>query len=694
MLSKTAISCLGRIGVSSWQGLQCRLSSTSTTPHTGVVCEVLSLQLESGQAVQACVTLTQLNSSGGTQAAQVAWQALQPMLKGAKPTFVLVQSSANHQTASAATRLVHAQLKALSGSSKVIPSVVGFTTRPWTPAGNTMAAAKLTDGLWKLQRHLRITAVALQDIESASFHAVSESFPVIPKLQEALTSRPPHVILLPHPSFDFEKLSSLIERLESGFQDVEVLGVVPLPPLPDQDLPAAKKQLESFRSEAGVILAEANAADDLAAPLAVAAAEAENLTLNQLEGATPEEAVSSGQEEAAVFREDTSFMQGVVGLTLMPSSTTTRVPHADLAALACLVFGSDKLYGFFLSNNLKRHVYMPQEQQSSIAPPSQEDPFTTSLLTEADLAQFTTKPKLTTPSPSQSPLSDSSSPSPVAGEIGAPLLQTPTQLPVFAVDSVLWPNQIMMLRVFEPRYRRLVKCCQETNGCFALACYGVGISAMFDRVHTEEDASNSVTIRGGRRFLVQEGSARVVPGTFGLTVVEPTYIYDKDIDSPEVAALAAQAADLLTRAHAAAVEDAANSQRGNVTSDEEAPEDAASRWREGVLEDAGASSSFASVFNLDTKARQSSSATVAAVRQEWSPAASQELSFLLGSALPVPPTMRRRWLKMTSLVRRLTQQVELLREPRPRVILGGILQGLPNDSRFHELLYTSDISST
>lgn len=89
-------------------------------------------------------------------------------------------------------------------------------------------------------------------------------------------------------------------------------------------------------------------------------------------------------------------------------------------------------------------------------------------------------------------------------------------------------SEVFMLcvcRVFEPRYRRLVKCCQETNGCFALACYGVGISAMFDRVHTEEDASNSVTIRGGRRFLVKEGSARVVPGTFGLTVVEPTYIY-------------------------------------------------------------------------------------------------------------------------------------------------------------------------
>lgn len=229
---------------------------------------------------------------------------------------------------------------------------------------------------------------------------------------------------------------------------------------------------------------------------------------------------------------------------------------------------------------------MPQEQQSSIAPPSQEDTSTTPLLTEADLAQFTTKPKLTTPSSPQSPLSHySESPAsslalknqdpvqspqpdspdaqaaplvdaqtaavqtstslaisadsphqmkedqanaqqqtlahaeaktqaqaqaqgtapapdwqsgptdadpvstfgtitaagsqtaldpvsllsgdsvlksqewqaacvvpeglvlqPVVGEIGAPLLQTPTQLPVFAVDSVLWPNQIMMLR--------------------------------------------------------------------------------------------------------------------------------------------------------------------------------------------------------------------------------------------------------
>lgn len=36
-------------------------------------------------------------------------------------------------------------------------------------------------------------------------------------LQEALTLRPPHVILLPHPSFDFEQLSTLIERLEVGY---------------------------------------------------------------------------------------------------------------------------------------------------------------------------------------------------------------------------------------------------------------------------------------------------------------------------------------------------------------------------------------------------------------------------------------------------------------------------------------------
>ena len=33
-------------------------------------------------------------------------------------------------------------------------------------------------------------------------------------MQEALTVRPPHVLLLPHPSFDADKLSILIERLE------------------------------------------------------------------------------------------------------------------------------------------------------------------------------------------------------------------------------------------------------------------------------------------------------------------------------------------------------------------------------------------------------------------------------------------------------------------------------------------------
>ena len=48
---------------------------------------------------------------------------------------------------------------------------------------------------------------------------------------------------------------------------------------------------------------------------------------------------------------------------------------------------------------------------------------------------------------------------------------------------------------------------------------------MFDReMHQDNDSSKSVTIRDGQPFLVQEGSAKVVPGTFGLTDVEPSYI--------------------------------------------------------------------------------------------------------------------------------------------------------------------------
>ena len=59
------------------------------------------------------------------------------------------------------------------------------------------------------------------------------------------------------------------------------------------------------------------------------------------------------------------------------------------------------------------------------------------------------------------------------------------------------------------------------------------------------------------------------------------------------------------------------------TDEEEQAEDAASRWREGVLEDGGASSSFASAFNLASSSRQSSAPSVATGRKRWSPAASQ-----------------------------------------------------------------------
>ncbi|KAL3142140.1 hypothetical protein ABBQ32_004757 [Trebouxia sp. C0010 RCD-2024] len=319
-----ASALIARLGCSwlHWSPCSSRWASSAPSPSTATVRQILSLQLGSGQAVQACVTFTQLDSKGGTQAAQAAWQALSSVLKGAKPTFVTIQTSANHQAASAASRLLHAQLK-----------------------GDTMAAARLTEGMWRAQRHLRVTAFALKDTECAMFHAVSESFPVIPQLQEALTVRPPHVLLLPHPSFDADKLSSLISRLESGFQGSQVFGVVPVPPLPEPDISTAKRQLQAFQAEATSILEEANIADELSAPLAVAAAEAANLTLGPLE----EEGVSGRQEEAALFMGDTAFMQGAVGLTLMPSTPTSTIPLSDLAGIACLVLGTDKLYGFFLS---------------------------------------------------------------------------------------------------------------------------------------------------------------------------------------------------------------------------------------------------------------------------------------------------------------------------------------------------------
>lgn len=55
--------------------------------------------------------------------------------------------------------------------------------------------------------------------------------------------------------------------------------------------------------------------------------------------------------------EDTAFMQGAVGLTLMPSHPSTSLPLSDLAQMARLVLGSDKLFGFFLSVRLSGAIH-------------------------------------------------------------------------------------------------------------------------------------------------------------------------------------------------------------------------------------------------------------------------------------------------------------------------------------------------
>lgn len=67
------------------------------------------------------------------------------------------------------------------------------------------------------------------------------------------------------------------------------------------------------------------------------------------EGEAEDTSSENRQEEEAIFLGDTSFMQGAVGLTLMPPNLASRASSKDLAALACFVFGTDKSYGLFMS---------------------------------------------------------------------------------------------------------------------------------------------------------------------------------------------------------------------------------------------------------------------------------------------------------------------------------------------------------
>lgn len=134
-----------------------------------------------------------------------------------------------------------------------------------------------------------------------------------------------------------------------------------------------------------------------------------------------------------------------------------------------------------------------------------------------------------------------------------------SQLPLFPLNTVLFPRGPLPLRIFETRYTDMVKRCMRENSCFGVVLVSggreVGDVAGFESIGTSarivdfnllEDGLLGISCRGERRFRV----VRAWRQNDGLNVGEVVWL-----DPPPSAAPAAQAvpaqylhlADLLKR---------------------------------------------------------------------------------------------------------------------------------------------------
>lgn len=98
------------------------------------------------------------------------------------------------------------------------------------------------------------------------------------------------------------------------------------------------------------------------------------------------------------------------------------------------------------------------------------------------------------------------------------------RLPLFPLDVVLFPGEVLPLHIFEPRYRRLVARCLETDRRFGLIYHDsdrlgpflmeegrVGALAEIERYHGLKDGRSFIVVKGVGRFAIHDGLESVEP---------------------------------------------------------------------------------------------------------------------------------------------------------------------------------------
>lgn len=98
--------------------------------------------------------------------------------------------------------------------------------------------------------------------------------------------------------------------------------------------------------------------------------------------------------------------------------------------------------------------------------------------------------------------------------------RNPRRLPLFPLDTVLFPDGTLRLRIFERRYLEMVRDCARDSACFGVCLIlsgteggpsipaALGTSAHIVDFETGEDGLLGITVRGGERFHVDRISVR------------------------------------------------------------------------------------------------------------------------------------------------------------------------------------------
>lgn len=85
------------------------------------------------------------------------------------------------------------------------------------------------------------------------------------------------------------------------------------------------------------------------------------------------------------------------------------------------------------------------------------------------------------------------------------------ELPLFPLNTVLFPGQTLPLHIFEPRYRQMITDCLQADRTFGVvlirdgieAPYDIGTTAVIEDIESLDDGRMNIVTVGQERFLIQ-----------------------------------------------------------------------------------------------------------------------------------------------------------------------------------------------